>query len=173
MAGMILAKAIKPAKLKVKEMRLALLNPLHKMQKELLRDYQETTASWEHKVEFESAVSLALGGATVSVITNDDIYRYVDEGTKPHEIWAGIYTGLSDKTTLAFPSGFLPKTQPGVIGSGPGASSGPTVFTPYVQHPGTEAREFSLTIKRKWEPLFYEMMAEAMAKAAEASGHKI
>jgi hypothetical protein len=38
-----------------------------------------------------------------------------------------------------------------VIGSGGGSKGGATVFTKRVQHPGTDAREFSEVIAEKWE----------------------
>ena len=174
-SGVLIIKQIKPSRLKVDAMRLALLNPLHKMQREILKDFEATVATWNHEVKWLSAVSLALGGPSVTIVTEDPIYRYVNDGTKPHEIWPGAYTGLSDKTVLMFPSAFTPKTEVGVIGSTAGSSGGPMVFTnykkPYVNHPGNKPRHFDVAIREKWEPRFKDYMEAAMRDVACASGH--
>lgn len=169
--SVIVAKSIKASRLKDDAMRLKLLNAMRKDNTETKRDFESTTATWEHEVKFQSEISLALGGPASYVWTDDEIYRYVDLGTRPHEIWAGFYTGKSDKKVLAFPSAFAPKTTPNVLGSQAGSSGGPTVFTPYVQHPGTKPRNFSKLIQKKAEPRFKRNMEQGMREAARASGH--
>lgn len=177
MAGVLVFKAIKPEKLKEDAMRLALLNPLHKVGRDIHADFKKTTATWQHKVEFEVAVSLALGGASVHVITTDRIYGYVNDGTVPHPIFAGYYTGLSSKRALSFQWGgkgsYRAKTTPGFIGSQPGGPTGPRVAKPYVQHPGSKARGFDVAIQKRWEPEFKTRMEQGMSDAATASGHSI
>ena len=177
MTGVLVIKQINPAKLKEDAMRLALLNPIRKAADDMHKDFKATTATWHHKVEFEKAVSLALGGPSIHIVTYDLIYGYVNDGTKPHPIFAGYYTGLSSKMALSFQWGgkgsYRPKTHPGVIGSTPGGPSGPRVAMPYVQHPGTKARKFDEAIRKKWEPMFKRRMEDAMKAAAKASGHSI
>ncbi len=112
----ILIKEIKPSRLKVDAMRLELLNAMRKVGTEVKKDYEKTTKTWKHKPKFEVSVSLKQPGPTLIVETDDEIYGYVDKGTKPHLIFAGIYTGKSNKKALAFPSKFGAKTRPGVIG---------------------------------------------------------
>ena len=168
---LILTKTIKPQRLKVKEMRLELLNALRKSGTVIRKDFRGTTKNWKHKVKFEQQISLKQPGPTITVWTDDEIYNYVDGGTRPHDIWAGYYTGKSDKKTLAFPSMFTPKTKPGSLKSGPGSSGGDTVFTPYVRHPGTEPRNFSGQIAKQDLPKFKRLMEEGMGKARKASGN--
>jgi hypothetical protein len=169
---MIVMKVIKPQRLKPQEMRLAMLNAVTKAGRDIQKDFKKTTETWEHKVKFEILISMGEGKLTVFVGTDDKIYRWVDEGTKgPYPIWAGFWTGKSDKKVLAFPSEFEPKTTPRVIDSGPGFSGGDMVLTPYVEHPGIEAREFDETMEKDWEAPFKRRMEAAMREAARKSGH--
>ncbi len=169
----ILIKEIKPSKLRVDALRLELLNEMRKVGTDVKKDYEKTTRTWKHKPKFEVSVSLKPPGPTLIVETDDEIYGYVDKGTKPHLIFAGIYTGKSSKKALAFPSKFSPKTKPGVIGSSSGSSGGPTVFRPYVQHPGSKPRGFEEAIGKIWTPKYKRWMEAAMRKAARASGHAL
>ena len=168
---LVLTKTIKPARLKDKAMRQTLLNAMRTFGTVVKKDYQGTTKTWKRKPKFEALVSLTGPGPVLLVGTDDEIYRYVDEGTRPHEIWAGAYTGKSDKKTLAFPSMFTPKTKPGSLKSGPGSSGGETVFTPMVYHPGTKPRNFSGQIKKLETPKYKKAMEAAMRKARDVSGN--
>lgn len=147
--------------------RLELLNAIRAVGKEMLEDYQATTASWEHKPDFKQTISLAGGSPSVKIETTDEIYGYVDQGTKPHDIFP-----INGKV-LVFPGDSSPKTQPGVLGSSAGTKGGELVFTKYVHHPGTKARKFSEKILKKWRGEFGKRMVEAMHKAALATGHSM
>lgn len=170
---MMIFKLIKPARLRDDAMRLTLLNAMRKAARAIRKDFEKTTETWAHKPKFEELISLTGPGPVVLVGTDDEIYGYVDKGTRPHEIWAGSYTGKSDKETLAFRTGHKAKTQPRVIDSGPGGSSGDLVFPIMVHHPGTEAREFDVTIAKQWDGAFKRRMESAMVEAREKSGHAI
>ena len=172
MPGAIVSKTIKPSRLKDDAMRLRLLNAMRKAGTQIKHDFEATTKTWEHKVVFEELISLTGPGPVVLVATNDEIYGYVNNGTEPHEIWAGVYTGKSDKTRLAFSSDFVPKTKPGIIDSGPGRRGAVDTFVPMVMHPGQEEpRNFDKTIQKKREPWFKRQMESAMGEARQASGH--
>ena len=144
---MILMKEIKPPRLKDDAMRLELLNAMRAAGTQIKKDFESTTKTWKHKPKFEVLISLTGPGPVVVVGTDDEIYGYVSGGTKPHAIFAGIYTGRSNKRALAFPASSTPKTRPGVIGSSGASRSGQTVVRPYVMHPGTEPRNFEKTIQ--------------------------
>jgi len=169
----LVIKQIKPTRLKVDALRAQLLNELRAVGVEIKQDFEKTTATWDTKVAFETQISLS-GGAQVEVFTTNKIYGYVDQGTEPHEIWAGFYTGKSNKKVLAFSSSSSPKTTPGVIGSGSGSQGPVDTFRPYVaNHPGTKARNFSKGITELWQTKFKRKMEQAMANAAKASGHAL
>lgn len=163
-------KLYRPKTLKVDAFRLAFLNALRQTGRDIIKDFEKTTATWKNKPVFEMQISLS-GGLQVEVYTEDEIYRYVDKGTKPHNIWPGFYTGKSDKKVLAFSSKSTPKTIPGVIGSSAGSVGAVDTFRPYVKHPGTKARRFSEEIQKKWQKIFKTRMEQALKQARIASGH--
>jgi len=167
----LVIKEIKPSRLRDDKLRLTLLNEMRKVGTEMKQDFEKTTATWEHKPKFTVDVSLTQPGPQLMVGTDDEIYGYVSKGTKPHAIFAGIYTGKSNKRALAFPSKSSPKTRPGVIGSTSGSRGGKTVVRPYVQHPGTKPRKFEEAIAKLWKKRFKDRMEAAMKKVARESGH--
>jgi hypothetical protein len=169
MPSAVVIKAIKPKRFDDKAMTERLRYHAKQVVKEIRKDFEETTKTWQHKVEFKETVSAGkgAGGIIAEVSTTDEIYTYVDQGTKPH-----IIRPVRAKR-LAFPSIFSPKTAPRVLSSGPGQRGPQDTFAMEVHHPGTEAREFSRTIEVKWTPRFKQRMQEAMKDAAKASGHSI
>jgi len=163
----VLFKEIKPSRLRVDVLRLELLNAIRKVGRATRREFEATTKNWKHQVKFEMLISLK-DGPTALVETGDEIYGYVDQGTRPHTIRPKKPGGV-----LAFPSVSVPKTRPGSLKSGRGKRGGPTVFTREVRHPGGKARGFSKQIKKKMLPRFKREMERAMVKAAKKSGHAI
>lgn len=160
-------KAIRPATLKKDAMRLALLNELRSVGRDIRADFEKTTETWEHKPKFEMLISLSQPGPTVLVDTNDAVYGYVSKGTRPHLIFP------KRAKALRFPGTYAAKTTPGVIASKPGGSRGAVVYSQGVAHPGTKARKFDEEIAKKWEKPFKRRMEAGMKKARQASGHAI
>ena len=162
----LVIKQIKPTRLKVDALRLELLNELRAVGVEIKQDFEKTTATWDRKVAFETQISLS-GGAQVEVSTSDEIYGYVDQGTRPHVIRP------KRAKALRFQSGYVAKTTPGVIGSSAGGPFGDTVFSRGVNHPGNAPRNFSKGITELWQMKFKRKMQQAMSSAAKASGHAL
>lgn len=102
---------------------------------------EKTTATWRDKPSFE--ITAPAENARI-IGTDDDVYGYVNDGTRPHVI-------VAHGKVLAFAPGGAVKTRVRVIGSGAGSRGGTTVFRPRVHHPGTEARDFSETIGEQAE----------------------
>ena len=159
-------KQIKPQRLLVEAMRAALEAAANQAADEIEVDFQKTTASWTNKPIFEKLVDLG-PPITVLVGTDDEIYGYVDLGTRPHVIRP------KRAKALRFQSGYVAKTTPGVIGSSAGGPFGDTVFSRGVNHPGTKARNFSKGITELWQTKFKRKMEQAMSSAAKASGHAL
>jgi hypothetical protein len=177
-ASAVVVKEIRPERFKDKAFKDAILKAAKAYAKELQKDFEKTTATWETEVEFEQEVDYKPNGPTVLVGTDNEIYGYVNNGTKRHPIFAGIYTGKSNKKVLAFQWGgkgsYKPKTKPRVIGSGPSSISGAQPWRlPYVDHPGFEGRHFDEEIQKQHEPKFKRAMEKAMSDARKASGHAI
>lgn len=166
-------KVIKPARFKDQEFKREIRNAMKRFSRRMKKEFEKTTETWEHPVKFDEHTNLTPYGETpsVSVTTDNEIYGYVNNGTEPHEIWAGAYTGKSEAKLLVFGSYFVPKTKVRVIGSEPGDKGGPMVGVPMVNHPGTEAREFDKAIQEEMTPWFKKEMEQAMKDGAKASGH--
>jgi hypothetical protein len=166
----ILVKKISPKKLSIAAFRLEWLNEMRRVAKEVKADFEKTTSTWEHKPEFTHQVSLKGPGPELLVGTDDEIYGYVSRGTKPHAIFAGIYTGKSDKKALSFPARSAPKTRPGSLRAGRGFKSRKKVARPYVMHPGTKPRRFEEGVQKLWKRKYKRRMELAMKRAAQKQG---
>jgi hypothetical protein len=171
----VFMKTIKPKRFAAEVFRQTMLARLKTAGVVVKKDFESTTKSWEHKVDFEVLVDVLPDGPTLLVGTDDKIYGYVSKGTGPHEIWAGAYTGKSDKTKLSFQWGgsgsYIAKTVPGVIGSREGGPTGDKVAFAHVSHPGTSPRNFEELIQKARSGWFQKQMQQAMKEAARASGH--
>lgn len=159
--------AISPAKLKEDAIRLELLNAMRKAGRGIRKDFQSTTKTWKNKPEFKLTISLRSPGPTVTVTTMDEIYRYVDKGTKPHVIRP------KKAKALRFQSIYTAKTTPNVLGSQKGGASGDFVFAQEVHHPGTKPRNFTNLIRDKWKQEYYDLMNTAISVGAQKSGHSM
>ncbi len=172
---MIVTKVIRPKPLKVDAIRLELLNEMRKVATQIKKDFQATTATWDHKPKFEQIISLIPKGPELMVATDDEIYAYVDKGTGLYGPKHAKYripkqgTGL-----LAFPSGYVAKTVPNVIGSKAGGSYGDTIVVKGpIWHPGIKPRNFDKLIQKKWDKPFKRSMEAAMKRGAQKSGHGV
>lgn len=176
---MIIARQIRPKPFRAGAIKDILLKELAVIGKEIRLDYRSTTATWEGvKPAFEIDTSITANRYRIYVGPRGlsgkgrQKWLWVSEGTKAHDIAAGVISGKGKKKALAFPGTFTAKTIPGVIGSGPGASGGETVVRRIVHHPGTKPRKFDKVIGKKWRPLVFKRMQSAMKRAAAASGHR-
>lgn len=160
-------KVIRPSRLRQDAMRLALLNGMRRMGTKIKQDFEKTVATWKKKPKFEVMVSLTQPGPTVVVDTNDEIYRYVSEGTKPHIILP------KRAKALAFKGTYTAKTVPGIIDARSGGASGADVFSQGVLHPGTQPRRFQKVIADKWRAPFKREMEKVMREVARDSGHEM
>ena len=124
-------------------------------------DLQKTTRTWKHKVLFTIQIDKS-GGGEVSVYTDNEIYSYVNYGTKPHIIRP------RNAKRLAFYTPFKAKTRVRFLGSGNGMKGNNLVLTQEVHHPGTEAREWDIVISEKWQPLHAAKMARRIEQAVNA-----
>jgi len=79
-------KVIKPNKLNKAAMRRELLSAMREAAKEIEGDFKKTTRTWKKKPKFVKEMDLSGPGPVVLVGTDNEIYKYVDEGTKPHAI---------------------------------------------------------------------------------------
>jgi len=169
----IVFKAIKPSRLRQDAMRLAMLSLMHRVGREMKKDFEATQDTWqpEDKAKFDSLISMSGGGPTVLVGPNEngDVWTIVNNGAPPHDI------PLEPKTDgfLVFQTGYKPKTVPGVIGSVQGGKFGGYTKRRSVHHPGHEGRKFTVAIQKKWLPKFKRMAEDTMREVAKKSGHGV
>lgn len=152
---MIKLKAIVPKSLAFdpKGMARAIKNGLDGAAKGAKVDFDVTTQTWKHKPAFKIEEPNPMQ-RTVS--TDDEIYGYVDQGTRAHRIVA------RRAKRLRFMSGFRPKTRQGYIGSNQGGTSGGVVFARAVNHPGTKPRKLAAAIAKKWQKQAAVIMQRAI-----------
>jgi len=147
-------KLIIPKKLIADPQRMAraLTNALNGVAKDIQADFKVTTQTWQHKVEFPIDSPAPY---TRRVSTSDEVYGYVNDGTRAHRI-------QPHGKVLVFRTPFRAKTVPNQIMSGPGSTGGTEVFSRGVNHPGTKARNFDVAIKDKWDKQFGTIMQRAI-----------
>jgi hypothetical protein len=117
---------------------------------EIKADFATTTATWQHQPRFEQRTRNEPTGSAVTVGTADPVYRFLDEGTRPHGIQPKKPGGVL-RFQWGGPGSYQAKTTPGVFSSGQGGPSGPLVARRWVWHPGTRPRFWSVLLQRKWE----------------------
>jgi len=116
-------------------------------------DFDSTTATWKSRPTF----AISSPSTHVRRVQTDNlIYLFVDQGTRPHPI------NPRNGKALRFQGGFSAKTSIRAIGSSAGGSSGPFSIRRSVMHPGTQAREFADAIREKWEAELPRIMQAAI-----------
>lgn len=132
---------------------------------ELARDalalYQQTTRTWTHQPTFEVQREST---ARWRVSTDDEIYGFVDRGTRPHIIEA------KNAPLLRFTGPYHAKTKPNIIASYKGGRGRVWVAKKRVNHPGAEARNFSKRIKERIQPRAANKLREKLLEATSGPG---
>lgn len=125
------------------------------------KTFEGTTENWETKVKFDVDVQQNGAALTLTVATDNAIYGYVNDGTRAHEI-RPVRAPL-----LRFPSGFVSKTRPNSLRSGPGRSFGAMVTAKVVHHPGTTPRHFTKYVALKHTKDLFTHIQDAVNRAAK------
>lgn len=127
--------------------------------------FRETVSTWKYKVPMYSKRTHK-ATSWISDIgprgKGQDLYAWIDLGTKPHIITP------KNAPALRFFRGYQARTKPRVIGSGPQRRFGNFVRAMKVKHPGIEPREFSETIGKHYQPIFYKNLSNAFNVAAKS-----
>lgn len=135
------------------KLRRAIENALTGEAKAVHVDLSVTTRTWKHRPAFTIDRE---DGLKRTVATDDEVFGYVDEGTPPHLIVA------HGPGPLVFGVGGHAKTTPRVIGSKAGGKGVTIVRARAVHHPGTAAREFTETVKDKWDDRLPDILQRAI-----------
>jgi hypothetical protein len=167
---MIKFSTIIPRPLNREAMKLALIEGMRDIGLEIRENFEDTTRTWNHQPSFNPPTGVPKVGVdeiSVETSTTDKIYTYVSEGTRSHPIFP------TNAKALAFSGKFIPKTHPGIIGSGVGFEGGDMQYRNWVAHPGVEARKFDREIKERQEKNFNRIMQNSIKIARKASGHAL
>ena len=147
--GVMIYAEFDPVTLSIKEVSGRILNVCQNTKQDVTKDYEKTVATWTHQVKFGGEVAFAHGMGRVEVhpVSEQDIYSYVDLGTSVR------YATMTP--------GFRPKTRVRTIASYKG--QGGKMFVSR-KHPrkGIQARNFSLTIRKRHEKPFRTAIKKAV-----------
>ena len=127
---------------------------------EVRTDYEKTTRTWDKRPVF--IIKFADNHMKATVGTDNKIYEYVDEGTRPH-----IIKPKRPGYPLRFNTPFKPKTQVMQIKSGSGFTGTNTVRAMLVHHPGTKARKFTPVILRAHNRMFAKRLQQEITRMAK------
>lgn len=116
---------------------------LNQIGREMKQDFDELVSNWKDKPRFK----VVRTPETVSVTTSDEVFGFVNAGTRPHIIRPKRSGGL-----LKYRLGYRAKTRPNnTTYKGSGTASGPWRSSKLVHHPGTKARNFTRIIANRWK----------------------
>lgn len=104
------------------------------------KSFESSVSTWTTKVEFQ--IREIAPGPGARIFTRNQIYFFVSEGTKPHDIYA------KSGGRLFFMTPYGPKTKVGRISSASGSVGSTLGIATHVHHPGTKARNFNTLIKK-------------------------
>ena len=79
-------KPVLPKALPKKVFDLALKNAAKDMEQNIKGDFEHETSWWKTPPTFDSKMSVRSGEAKVTVYTENEVFKFLDEGTKAHFI---------------------------------------------------------------------------------------
>lgn len=120
------------------------------MEKDVKAAFKDAVKDWKHQPEWRGYVRIGSDEIFISVGTTDEIFKYVDEGTRPHII-------------RPVRARVLHWVDP----------SGQDIFAKIVHHPGTKAQEISKSIHDIWIGLMPDYFDKYLVQAINESGHKM
>lgn len=128
-------------------------NGLDAAAKGVQADFAATTRTWNHQPEF----TITAPSPDRRLITTDDaVWSMLDDGTRPHTIRPRF------GKVLRFAAGGTPKSRRRYLGANKGSTGTQLVYARGVDHPGTEAREWSTAAQEKWDTQLPIVMQRAI-----------
>ncbi len=130
--------------------------------------HEQVVEDWEHKPRFEIDYDIGQYQIVFRITPTGRyaaIWKYVNEGTEPHQIYPRLRGGK-----LTFRTAYTAKTAPvAKVNSGGGRASGEWRSTEVVNHPGSEARLFTEEFEKRLRPDFRRRMENAIRRGARRS----
>ena len=151
--------AIKPKPIEALIFRLAIIREESKIAKDVEKDFIKTTKKWKKKPVWIRDVDHTKEKIIIFVGTENEIYGYVDKGTKKH-----IIRPKKAEVLRFRGSSYRGRGRP---------RASDYVYTKLVNHPGFKGYGHSKRIGKKWQPLSLARLNAALARAAKKSGHHV
>lgn len=145
--------------------RAAAIDEARKVVQEQANKLNEAVKPWAHKIVFSVKVVARTGFTRFQLIARGDkqallIFKWVDLGTKPH-----IIRPKSPNKALVFFTPYSARTAPiANPAAGTGKSGNTKNVRRFVNHPGTEARQFVAFTKLESEEDFKRRMSELITR---------
>lgn len=137
-------------------------------------DFRAATKTWKRKPvfsfwgPFRHGIVLYIFAGPTSYEGRDQIFEYVDQGTKRHPITPKARTTVRGRAgtfpALKFKSGYTAKTQPYSMYSRAGGKSGRYRYRRRVVHPGIKGRQFIALSAANHQAWWNTKVAMLMAK---------
>jgi hypothetical protein len=131
---------------------------------DLRAEFKDVVNDWTHRPDFEAKTTMQPHALTLNMKVRGQhkkIWGYVNDGTRPHIIMPKKPGGR-----LVFQLGYSPRTTPTAQAHvGTGQASGGWRKAQMVFHPGTEPRDFTITILDDFKPEFRRRIENAFRRA--------
>ncbi len=149
----------KPDKFNEKAFQQEIIVEMSKVGRDIRVDYEKTTKKWKRKPKFVVTAMIRPRLIKVMVGTDNEIYMYVDFGTKKH-----IIRPRKRRVLRWLGKGYSGKGRP---------KGSDYIFAAYVNHPGFKGYKHTDRMIKKWRKLFPRRMEKALARGIRASGHQM
>jgi hypothetical protein len=133
---------------------------------QMKQKFSQTVDGWENRPEWSQKQEIETSRIAISVWAsgrNENQYRMVNEGAKPHPIYPRNPRGL-----LRFQPGYISATRPGSMKSSRKQRFGDFVLSRGVSHPGFEPRLFDEQVAEAIGDDFASDMQDAIKSASKA-----
>lgn len=134
---------------------------VHDAGREIHAMFSESTSTWREKPVFIEKQLRSSGMIGVEVATSNDVYSWVNYGTRPHIIRP------RNRGMLRFQTGYSSKSRVGSRRAYAGGKFGPFTSSVGVTHPGTEARHFDELIAADFQPVFEKQVQDAIIRGSK------
>jgi hypothetical protein len=141
-------RTITPSLLPQKVFDAAFEKASREMEKDVKGAFEDRTASWKHKPVWRGYVRIDSSKIYISVGTADEIFKFVDQGTKAHiirPVRAKVLHWITPK--------------------------GEDAFAKEVHHPGNKAQNISKDIHDIWVGMMPDYYDKYLVEAIQESGH--
>lgn len=122
--------------------------------------YRKTTRTWRHKPTFRKRRT----SRGVQIVTDDEVFKFVDLGTRPHIIRA------KNAPFLVFRYPYKAATKPRIIGSTNAKVGDNWARKLMVHHPGNKPRHFTDEITKRINKRAGTILKREIDKAINAEG---